>query len=68
LNGKSIAVIGLGLSAKFSMGIIPVQILYSAGIIDTGLFAAFISVSAISTVTIPFALAWLVSHWRESIA
>jgi Ca2+-transporting ATPase len=68
LNGKSIAVIGLGLSAKFSMGIIPVQILYSAGIIDTGLFAAFISVSAVSTVTIPFALAWLVSHWRESIA
>ena len=68
LNGKSIAVIGLGLSAKFSMGIIPVQILYSAGIIDKGLFAAFISVSAVSTVTIPFTLAWLISHWRESIA
>jgi Ca2+-transporting ATPase len=68
LNGKSIAVIGLGLSAKFSMGIIPVQILYSAGIIDTSLFAAFISVSAVSTVTVPFALAWLVSHWRESIS
>jgi Ca2+-transporting ATPase len=67
LNGKSITVIGLGLSAKFSMGIIPVQILYSTGIIDNGLFAAFIAVSAVSTIIIPFTLAWLVNHWRESI-
>jgi len=68
LNGKSIAVIGLGLSAKFSMGIIPVQILYATTIIDKGLFTAFVAVSAISTATIPFTLAWLINHWRESIA
>lgn len=68
LNGKSIVVMGLGLSAKFSMGIIPVQVLYSSGIIDRSLFAAFVSVSAVSTATIPFTLAWLINHWRESIA
>ncbi len=67
LNLKSIAMIGLGLSAKFSMGIIPVQIFYSAGIIDKSLFAAFVAVSAVSTIAIPFTLAWLISHWRDNI-
>lgn len=67
LNGRSIMLIGLGLSAKFSMGIIPAQILYTSGIIDRGLFSAFVAVSAISTVTIPLTLAWLIKHWRESI-
>ncbi len=67
LNGKSIAVIGLGLSAKFSMGIIPVQILYVNDIINQGLFVAFVAVSAISTATVPFVLAWLINRWRDSI-
>ncbi|MFH0748519.1 MAG: cation:proton antiporter [Candidatus Bathyarchaeota archaeon] len=67
LNRKAIVVIGLGLSAKFSMGIIPVQILYASGIIDKELFSAFVAVSAVSTATIPFLLAGLMSRWRRDI-
>ncbi|MEM2936063.1 MAG: cation:proton antiporter [Candidatus Bathyarchaeia archaeon] len=67
LNFKAIAVIGLGLSAKFSMGIIPVQIFYSAGLIDQQLFSAFVAVSAITTMFIPFSLAYIVNRWRQSL-
>jgi len=67
LNLKAIAVIGLGLSAKFSMGIIPVQIFYSAGVIDQQLFSAFVAVSAITTMLIPFSLAYIVNRWRQSL-
>ncbi len=67
MNLKTIAVIGLGLSAKFSMGIIPVQIFYSAGVIDQQLFSAFIAVSTITTLTIPFSLAYIINRWRPDV-
>jgi len=54
LNLKAITAIGLGLSIKFSMGIIPVQIFYSAKVIDQQLFSAFVAVSAITTMIVPF--------------
>jgi len=66
-NMKAVATIGLGLSAKFSMGIIPVQIFYSAGLIDQQLFSAFVAVSAITTMVIPFSLSYIVNRWRQSI-
>jgi len=68
LNVKSMVLIGLGLSAKFSMGIIPVQIFYSAKLIDQRLFSAFIAVSTITTAIIPPLLSFIVNRWRESIA
>jgi len=68
LNAKSIVLIGLGLSAKFSMGIIPVQTFYSAKLIDQRLFSAFIAVSTITTVIIPPLLSFIINKWRESIA
>lgn len=67
LKIKEIIVIGIGLSAKFSMGIIPVHILYAAGAIDQRLFSAFVAVSAITTMFIPFALAYTVNKWRQSL-
>jgi Kef-type K+ transport system membrane component KefB len=67
MNMKSILVVGLGLSAKFSMGIIPVQIFFSAGIIDEFVFSSFIAVSTITTVIIPFSLAYIVNKWRGEI-
>jgi len=67
LDLKAITAIGLGLSAKFSMGIIPVQILYSAHVIDQDLFSAFVAVSAITTMIIPFTLAYIIKRWRHSI-
>ncbi len=67
LNLKAITAIGLGLSAKFSMGIIPVQIFYSANVIDQQLFSAFVAVSAITTMIVPFALAYIISRWRQHI-
>jgi Ca2+-transporting ATPase len=67
LNMKMIAAIGLGLSAKFSMGIIPVQIFYAAGIIEQPLFTAFVAVSTVTTMVIPFSLAYVVSRWRNSL-
>ncbi len=67
LNPKAIITIGLGLSAKFSMGIIPVQIFYSAKIIDQQLFSAFVAVSAITTMSIPFTLAYIINKWRHNI-
>ena len=67
LNLKAIIAVGLGLSAKFSMGIIPVQIFYSAKLIDPHLFSAFIAVSAITTLIIPASLSYLINRWKESI-
>jgi len=68
LNAKSMVLIGLGLSAKFSMGIIPVQIFYSAKLTDQRLFSAFIAVSTITTAIIPPLLSFIIGRWRESIA
>jgi Ca2+-transporting ATPase len=67
INVKSAIIIGLGLSAKFSMGIIPVQIFYVANIIDQQLFSAFVAVSTITTIILPFTLAYLINRWRQSI-
>ena len=67
LDLKAIVSIGLGLSAKFSMGIIPVQILYSAKVINQQLFSAFVAVSAVTTMIIPFTLSYIINRWRSSI-
>lgn len=67
LNLKAMIMVGWGISAKFSMGIIPVQILYSANLIDQRLFSAFVAVSTITTMVIPFSLSYLVNKWRHSI-
>lgn len=67
LNYKATVVIGLGLSAKFSMGIIPVQIFYSVGLIDTQLFTAFIAVSVATTMIIPFMISYIINRWKNSI-
>jgi len=67
LNLEAVAAVALGLSAKFSMGIIPVQIFYSAGVIDKPLFSSFVAVSAITTMIIPFALVYVADRWRQRI-
>jgi Ca2+-transporting ATPase len=67
LNMKAVAIIGLGLSSKFSMGIIPVQIFFSANVIDQQLFSSFIAVSAITTMIVPFSLSLIINRWRQSI-
>lgn len=67
LSLKSIVVVGLGLSAKFSMGIIPVQIFFSAGVIDEFVFSSFIAVSAITTILVPFSLAYIINRWRGEL-
>ncbi len=64
---KSIFVVGLGLSAKFSMGIIPVQIFFSTGVIDTYIFSSFIAVSTITTMIIPFSLAYMINRWKGEV-
>jgi len=60
-------VIGLGLSTKFSMGIIPIQIFYSAKVIDQQLFSAFVAVSTITTMIIPFTLAYIINRWKQTM-
>lgn len=67
LNLKEGILIGLGSSAKFSMGIIPVQILFSAGVIDQIVFSAFIAVSTITTMIVPFALAYGIERWKNEL-
>lgn len=67
MNWKEIVVVGWGISAKFSMGIIPAQILYSAGFIDEILFTSFIGVSTLTTLIIPFTLSYMVKRWRNNI-
>lgn len=67
LNFKEVLLVGLGLSAKFSMGIIPVQIFFSAGVIDQTAFSAFIAVSTITTMVVPFTLAYAIEKWRRNL-
>lgn len=66
-DSKAIIVLGMGLSAKFSMGIIPVQILFSAGLINVQLFSSFVAVCTITTLIIPFVLGFVINKWRSSI-
>jgi len=66
LSWQEIVVVGLGLSTKFSMGIIPIQIFYSAKLIDQNVFSSFVAVSAITTMIIPFTLAGIVGKWRQA--
>ena len=68
LNIKEIIIATLGLSAKFSMGIIPVQILYASGVCDLQLFSAFVAVSAITTMILPFLVSILVKKWVDDIS
>jgi len=67
LDHKTMIALGLGLSAKFSMGIIPIQIFYSAKVIDQQLFSAFVAVSTITTMIIPFTLAYIINRWKQTI-
>jgi len=67
LNWREIVAIGLGLSTKFSMGIIPIQIFYSARLINQKLFSSFVAVSAITTMIIPFALASIINRWKPHL-
>jgi len=67
LHWKTTFVVGLGSSAKFSMGIIPVQIFFAAHLIDQQLFSAFVAVSAITTLIIPFTLSAIITRWRDFI-
>ena len=67
LNWREIAAIGLGLSTKFSMGIVPIQIFYSARLIDQNVFSSFVAVSTITTMIIPFSLASIVNRWKPHL-
>lgn len=67
LDHRTMIVIGLGLSTKFSMGIIPIQIFYSAKVIDQQLFSAFVAVSTITTMIIPFTLAYIINRWKQTM-
>jgi Kef-type K+ transport system membrane component KefB len=67
LNWREIVSIGLGLSTKFSMGIIPIQIFYSARLIDQNVFSSFVAVSTITTMIIPFSLALIVNRWKPHL-
>jgi len=44
------------------MGIIPIQIFYPTKLIDQNVFSSFVAVSAITTMIIPFTLAWIVNR------
>jgi len=67
LSWREIVAVGLGLSTKFSMGIIPIQIFYSAKLIDQEVFSAFVAVSAVTTMIIPFTLAWVTGKWKKHL-
>lgn len=55
--------LGVGLSARFSTGIVVAQLLFSHRIIDQLLFGSLIAASTISIIFVPIASSMLTKKW-----
>jgi len=66
LDLKESILLGVGLTVRFSTGLVVAQILYSFGLIDTALYSALVSAAALSTVAVPFVFTYLIHRWKIS--
>ncbi|MBN2251565.1 MAG: cation:proton antiporter [Candidatus Altiarchaeota archaeon] len=63
LGAKQSVLLGIGLSARFSTGIIIVKILLDNGLIDAGLYSLIVAASALFTFIVPLLFSMLLVRW-----
>ncbi len=66
-NIKESLLLGIGLSVRFSTGIIIMKIFLDSGLIDDRLYSVIISSSVIFTLLVPMVFSRLLYRWRNSI-
>jgi Ca2+-transporting ATPase len=59
--------LGVGLSVRFSTGIVIAQLLFTSGFIDTNLFTALVAASSLSTLAVPLVFSWLLGKWKWKV-
>lgn len=67
LNFKESLLLGIGLSVRFSTGIVIVKIFLDSGLITDRLYSVIIASSVIFTLFVPFVFSRLLFRWRDSI-
>ncbi len=65
LGKKDSILLGIGISVKFSTGIVIMTILLNNGLIDSGLYSVIIASSIIFTFIIPIVFARLLTKWKS---
>ena len=68
MNIKESVLLGIGLSVRFSTGIVIVKIFLDSGFIDGQLYSVIIASSVVFTLLIPFVFSKLINTWHKYIA
>jgi len=66
-DSRRALLLGVGLSVRFSTGIVIAQLLFVSGFIDTTLFTALVAASSLSTLTVPIIFSHLLDKWKWKI-
>ncbi len=56
---------GIGLSVRFSTGLVIVSLLFSKGLIDQSLFSALVAASSLTTIIVPILFSYFVSRFKS---
>ena len=67
MNKKESFLLGVGLSVRFSSGIVVSKLLYTYKLIDVSLYSALVAASMLSTLTMPLAFNYLLRYWKKEI-
>ncbi len=68
MNVRESVLLGIGLSVRFSTGIVIVKIFLDSGFIDERLYSTIIASSVVFTLLVPFVFSKLLNTWKEHIA
>ncbi|RMD45869.1 hypothetical protein D6829_01115 [Candidatus Pacearchaeota archaeon] len=64
LSKKEAIALGVGLSSRFSTGIVVIKILLDASLIDVGIYSVIMASGVIITFTVPIVFSLLVKKWK----
>ncbi len=67
IGKKASLLLGIGLCVRFSTSLVIVKMLYEASIIGTSLYSALVTVSAVSTILVPFVFTYLARKWAKEV-
>ncbi|RLG18792.1 hypothetical protein DRN63_00845 [Nanoarchaeota archaeon] len=67
IGKKASLLLGVGLCVRFSTSLVIVKMLYEASIISTSLYSALVTVSAVSTILVPFVFTYLARKWAKEV-
>ncbi len=68
MNVRESVLLGIGLSVRFSTGIVIVKIFLDSGFIDERLYSTIIASSVVFTLLVPFVFSKLLNNWKKHIS